>query len=104
MANITSPSAILWRKLFCYGAVMGSDGWRLLFAIGVLPSLLVLLVRIWVPESPRWLCRQGRYEEAHKSLAWALQMPPSALPLPTAADACPIIKTSWSTCSNIRAA
>src|SRR5215218_4956394 len=77
------------------GAFMGSDQWRLLFAIGVLPALLVLLVRLWVPESPRWLCRQGRYEEARKSLAWALQMEPSALPLPTVADAGPIIKTSW---------
>ena len=77
------------------GAVLGSGDWRLLFAIGVLPALLVLLVRLWVPESPRWLCRQGRYEEARKSLAWALQMEPSALPLPTAADAGPIIKSNW---------
>jgi len=29
----------------------------------------------------------GRYEEARASLAWALQMEPSALPMPTAADA-----------------
>src|SRR3954447_1031423 len=77
------------------GAFMGNDQWRLLFAIGVLPALLVLLVRLWVPESPRWLCRQGRYEEARKSLAWALQMEPQALPMPTEADAGPIIKTSW---------
>src|SRR6476469_9943293 len=77
------------------GAFMGSDQWRLLFAIGVLPAFLVLLVRLWVPERPRWLCRHGRYEEARKSLAWALQMEPSALPLPTAADAGPVIKTSW---------
>src|SRR5260370_7369275 len=77
------------------GALVGSGEWRLLFAIGVLPALLVLLVRLWVPESPRWLCRQGRDEEARKSLAWALQMEPSALPLPTAADAGPIVKPSW---------
>jgi putative MFS transporter len=70
------------------GALIGSGEWRLLFAIGVLPALLVLLVRLWVPESPRWLCRQGRYEEARKSLAWAL-------PMPSAPDAGPIIKTSW---------
>ena len=75
------------------GAFMGADQWRLLFAIGVLPALLVLLVRLWVPESPRWLCRQGRYEEARKSLAWALQVEPDSLPLPTAADAGPVIKT-----------
>jgi MFS transporter, putative metabolite:H+ symporter len=77
------------------GAGMGSDQWRLLFAIGTLPALLVLLVRLWIPESPRWLCRQGRYEEARKSLAWALQVEPSSLPLPSAADAGPVIKTSW---------
>ena len=77
------------------GAFMGNDQWRLLFAIGVLPALVVLLVRLWVPESPRWLCRQGRYEEARKSLAWALQVEPSSLPMPTAADAGPIIKTNW---------
>src|SRR5436305_3880752 len=77
------------------GAYMGNDQWRLLFAIGVLPALLVLLVRLWVPESPRWLCRQGRYEEARKSLAWALQMEPSELPLPTAADAGPVRVSNW---------
>ena len=77
------------------GAFMGTDQWRLLFAIGVLPSLLVLLVRLWVPESPRWLCRQGRYDEARKSLAWALQVEPSTLPMPTAADAGPVVTTNW---------
>jgi MFS transporter, putative metabolite:H+ symporter len=76
------------------GYFIGAGEWRLLFAIGVLPAFLVLLVRLWVPESPRWLCRQGRYAEARKSLAWALQMDPSALPMPTAADAGPVTKSS----------
>src|SRR5271163_4775976 len=77
------------------GAYIGSGDWRLLFAVGVLPALLVLLVRIWVPESPRWLCRQGRYDEARKSLAWALEVDPSTLPMPTAADAGPIVTSNW---------
>src|SRR5260221_6838472 len=42
------------------GGFMGSDQWRLLFAIGVLPAFLVLLGRPSVPDRPRWLCRQWR--------------------------------------------
>lgn len=76
------------------GAFIGADQWRLLFALGVLPSLLVLLVRLWVPESPVWLVRQGRHEEARRSLAWALERSPDELPLPAAAPAEPP-KVSW---------
>jgi MFS transporter, putative metabolite:H+ symporter len=46
----------------------------------------VLLIRVWVPESPRWLLRQGRVADAKKSLAWALEMDPSDLPNPTALE------------------
>jgi MFS family permease len=57
-------------------------GWRGLFACGLVPALLCLLIRAWVPESPRWLVRMGRLEEARRSVAWALQVPPESLPLP----------------------
>lgn len=56
-------------------------GWRGLFAIGMLPGLLTLLIRVWVPESPRWLLQMGRPEEARRSLAWALELDPADLPL-----------------------
>ena len=61
-------------------------GWRGLFAAGVLPALAVLLIRVWVPESPRWLLRQGRVADAKASLAWALEMDPKDLPEPTALE------------------
>ncbi|HEY4169346.1 MAG TPA: MFS transporter, partial [Reyranella sp.] len=75
-------------------AFMPSDQWRLLFAIGVLPAMVVLLVRLWVPESPRWLARQGRVDEARNSLAWALEVDPKTLPMPTPEEA-RVVKTNW---------
>ena len=72
------------------GAVSGAYlapiiGWRGLFAVGLLPAALVLMIRYWVPESPRWLIRMGRHEEARKSLAWALQIDPKEIALPATA-------------------
>jgi len=70
------------------GAVAGAYlapiiGWRGLFVVGLLPALLVLMIRVWVPESPRWLLRKGRFDQARQSVAWALQIDPRAIPLPT---------------------
>ena len=58
-------------------------GWRGLFLVGLTPALLVLMIRYWIPESPRWLMRMGRFEEARKSLAWALQCDLDEIELPT---------------------
>jgi putative MFS transporter len=58
-------------------------GWRGLFACGLVPALMAFVIRLWVPESPRWLFGQGRLEEARRSLAWALQIDPQEIALPT---------------------
>jgi SP family arabinose:H+ symporter-like MFS transporter len=38
-------------------------GWRVIFASGILPAILFLMLLVWVPESPRWLVRKGRTEQ-----------------------------------------
>jgi MFS family permease len=39
-------------------------GWRAAFGIGAALSLIILLMRMWLPESPRWLLTHGRQQEA----------------------------------------
>jgi putative MFS transporter len=80
------------------GAVSGAFlapiiGWRGLFLVGLVPAVLVLMIRYWVPESPRWLMRMGRHEEARKSLAWALQCDPREIELPSAPVE--VERTAW---------
>lgn len=41
-----------------------SVGWRCFVLACVVPSLLTVFLRPFYPESPRWLCSQGRSEEA----------------------------------------
>jgi MFS family permease len=43
-----------------------SLGWRLCFGLGAMLGLGILLLRHWVPESPRWLVIHGREEEAER--------------------------------------
>lgn len=39
-------------------------GWRWMFASCTAPSVLFLVLLLWVPESPRWLVKQNRQQEA----------------------------------------
>jgi MFS family permease len=44
-------------------------GWRAGFVVGGALSLVVLVLRRWVPESPRWLMTHGRPDEAARIVA-----------------------------------
>lgn len=59
-------------------AGLGEGSWRWMFAIAAVPSLLFFGALFFVPESPRWLVKEGRHGEAGQVLA-RLGEPPSQL-------------------------
>ncbi|MHC4388073.1 MAG: sugar porter family MFS transporter [Planctomycetota bacterium] len=44
-------------------------GWRWMFGSEAIPAILLLMLLFLVPESPRWLTKQGRTEEALRILS-----------------------------------
>lgn len=44
-------------------------GWRWMLASAALPGLIIVLLRMGTPESPRWLAKMGRTDEANEVLA-----------------------------------
>ena len=44
------------------------DGWRWMLASAAVPAILIVLARLGTPESPRWLLKRGRVDEANEVL------------------------------------
>jgi len=63
-------SIVNWKIASPGNAAWNTDvGWRWMFASETLPALLFFALLLIVPESPRWLTKQGRKEEALAILA-----------------------------------
>jgi MFS family permease len=50
------------------GSASSSD-WRLILGLGGVPALVAVALRSHMPESPRWLMLNGRYDETRKAFA-----------------------------------
>src|SRR5436189_617924 len=49
--------------------VLPTFGWRALFAVGIVPALLLFFVRRYMPESVRYLLSKGSITEAEETVA-----------------------------------
>jgi len=61
-------------------------GWRLAFLIGALLAVFIFLLRLWLPESPRWLMTHGRPDEAEAIVAGIERRVYGAAGVPSASD------------------
>ncbi|WP_321852400.1 MFS transporter [Burkholderia diffusa] len=72
---------------------LGPDAWRIMLAASGLPALLILPFRLGVPESPMWLMKRGRKNEALDIIRTKLG-PDTVLPVQTAVT--PERRGAWS--------
>jgi SP family sugar porter-like MFS transporter len=65
IARPVPPGATAYEILSSWN---GQWGWRWMFAVTAIPSLLFLAATFLVPESPRWLAAKGRDQQAFRVL------------------------------------
>jgi putative MFS transporter len=58
------PACALLAWLLVPQAPMGIEGWRLVMVIGATGAIAVWVIRLGLPESPRWLASHGGIEQA----------------------------------------
>jgi sugar porter (SP) family MFS transporter len=68
MGPLTGTTGILISYIVGY-ALSGGGEWRWMFAVAIIPSVLLTVGILFAPDSPRWLAHHGRLDEARKSLA-----------------------------------
>jgi sugar porter (SP) family MFS transporter len=58
---------------------MNTFGWRWMFGMEVGPALLFFLLTLTIPESPRWLAKQGRFDQS-RAIISRIALPEQAAP------------------------
>ncbi len=123
-ARVRGRVGLAINATFWLGALLGSGatlillnpqylpvnlGWRLAFGIGAILGLLILFLRRWVPESPRWMMLHGHHAEVETTVkdiertvkAEGHQLPPcEGKPLKLRVRAVTPLKEIWDTIIN----
>jgi sugar porter (SP) family MFS transporter len=65
--NVVSGILIAFLSNYFFFGI-GEDSWRWMLGVQAIPSLLYFIMVFFVPESPRWLVKQNKINEAEKVL------------------------------------
>ena len=68
----TVASACTYLISYALNPIFHEETWRILFGLALIPSVIVLIGRRNIPESPRWLMRKGKIEEAKAAMEAAV--------------------------------
>jgi MFS family permease len=88
---LTTPAAPFPLGMpFALASAQFPIGWRVIYGIGASLAIFGLLLRVNMPESPRWLIAQGRVSEAERivtqmeqrALTYLAELPPVEMALP----------------------
>ena len=71
----------------------GDDAWRMIFFVTALPALVGVFLRFSVPESPMYLNRSGKHEQARAVLQHVARVNGSSAALPPLAPESPVKRT-----------
>ena len=63
----TIASLLAYVFAYTLSPVFGMNTWRIIFLLSVIPGVIVVIGRSFIPETPRWLIAHGRLDEAKKS-------------------------------------
>lgn len=70
--NIVAGILVAYLSNYVVAKVLGADHpdtWRWMFGVMAVPALAFLATAVLIPESPRWLVKQNRVDEAERVLA-----------------------------------
>jgi sugar porter (SP) family MFS transporter len=71
LAPMTGTTGILISYFVDY-ALSGSGAWRWMFGVAIIPSLLLIIGMLFAPDSPRWLVKRNRVQDALETLRLTL--------------------------------
>ena len=95
------PIAFICAGLMSY-YVLSAYSWRTMFLLGAVPAVFLLVIRRYVPESPRWLESRGRHAEAADIVERIEHSVMRRLKLDALPEVSPVITMAESTASGPR--
>lgn len=104
--RLLSIMAIAWVAGYAFSYVagfflkdMGPDSWRYMLIVSAIPATAIFLFRLGVPESPLWLLKKGRVEEAKRvvlaKLGEGISLPEVAETTKTGHEWAELFSTKW---------